>query len=77
MQFQGRDLGRGVAALSLQQRQCSDINMSRSRTTPGETVRSADHHGGEDDAVAFNEDGERWCNLSSIKGTLLRRLLSG
>ena len=39
----GRDLGRGVAALSLQ--------------------LSWENHGREGDAVAFNEDGARWCDI--------------
>ena len=40
--------------------------------------QAADHHWREGDAVAFNEDIERWCGLrESSRGTLRTRLLSG
>ena len=41
-------------------------------------MKDADHHGREGDAIAFNTEGERWCDLrESTRGTFLRRLLSG
>ena len=48
-------MGRGVAALSLPQRQ--HINMSSSNWRDGE-IQEADRHGSEGDACAFNDDGK-------------------
>ena len=40
--------------------------------------RDADHHGREGEAIAFNAEVERWCDLQeSTRGTSLRRIFLG
>ena len=78
--FQGGEAWVGVAALSLQQRQHSDVNVSRSSwrdgeihellTIMGEKVMRSHN--------ALNEDVDRWCDLRERRrGTVLTRLYSG